>query len=1519
MAKKVVKNEVKTDTKKKGRKLKRSVRKTLGALFLASAIAVAAIPVEGLQAAPTEGSTDADWGTLDKNMPNMGSIPKVKPSDKIYSTGDGKFQFAYVPPTENSANNVAVILGYDKDGFLDGIEGGRLEIPNTVDAYARRTENLGTGRGFTAIGKNNEFIYYRVDTRVRDEDDPWEDDDKTIPKYKTVSNYYPCDYDTIKDWYYTDASHQTERPLEDFYYYPDNDTSADPVQTDGEHVSHQWIKNQAVRYIGNQFLTSDGSGGWTVQTGSEVTWSNKEERGIFAKAGNIVHLIVGDELSGIGDYAFYGCTNLESITLKNGMNTIGVGAFADCINMTEANVDVTSMLNVIGDYAFYRCQALKTFTVPNQVSGIGNSAFEQCEKMTTFNFGTENSNVLLSSMGDRVFKGCTSLKNITFKSNLSEEMLLTVFQGCTSLEYIELANNSATFNVNMSVSPQYDFDAFKADVRPTFYFKGIKDSALHNTATRYQVPFSYFDSNLGVDVYELTVTESDGHVVYRVDENDKLIYCGPGKKETGENETYLPSTISMPETIGPQQIRAIDSGTFQNRCEIKKVSIPSSIVEIQANAFVGCHQLEWVIFKDPNDALTIGDHAFQTQEGTDIGNPPNHETYKPVPELHFVGPISYSSEPFDYAMRPSETIDNGTQPETHITYHSEWPAFLQVQYDPEKDENVLWDYPTLAELSTFVGEAVNSYLPYYLTQERIDKLKVAEAVKNYKENKTFSGTDEKEIIEAAVDLVLPEGIEGIKKDLFRINELGENFETAANPRDEGVDKTITAESIINVDEEAFRGHVSLVGVKFSDATKSIGKHAFLDCKNLTSVSLPGTVEKLGIRPFGGCAKLSSVDFNGGPYFTCYNSIIYELGNDGETRTKLVEYLEGSKNIMLDAAELAGITELYPEAFMGTNVLTVDLSRSRIKTVPESCFEKTEQLATVTLPTTINGGSIEKNAFKDSSISYIRIPGYFINIDDDAFADAPSFKDKSLIIHCDEDDEDGNHSMAADWATKRELEPSYKEPEIKYNVRFFYYDDDRVEHQLGDTQSVLLGQSAVAPKAPEKEGYIFDDYYPQGWKAVTGNVDTYAEYTEITVETVYFDVIFEDYNGKEINKQRVAQGGTAVMPQSPTREGWFFQGWLLSGGDGEEYLTASSLTNIQANMRFIAQYRLLQDGEIDNGQGETPSPSPGTGTSGSPGPGTSGSPGPGTSASPGSNATLYTLTVQNGSGSGSYVEGAQPVIIANNPATGQVFDHWTVSPDDVKIASTVLSASVITMPAKDVTVTAHFKAGSGSGSGGTGSGNNTTRRPNGSESISNGGTTVVIDKNGLSNTGVVSATVHGSSDDFVVKITESNEATEAVLRALMAEYGDDLTNIRYFPMDITLYDSTGNNKITDTTGLSVDITLPLPDSLITYAGNNKTASVVNSRLERLSPKFTTIQGVSCVTFTAEHFSPYVIYADLGDLGSGLVSDDTPKTGDLIHPKWFLAIGLACLSFIFFMQKDGKKQPKKEKVKVKVKSR
>ena len=232
---------------------------------------------------------------------------------------------------------------------------------------------------------------------------------------------------------------------------------------------------------------------------------------------------------------------------------------------------------------------------------------------------------------------------------------------------------------------------------------------------------------------------------------------------------------------------------------------------------------------------------------------------------------------------------------------------------------------------------------------------------------------------------------------------------------------------------------------------------------------------------------------------------------------------------------------------------------------------------------------------------------------------------------------------------------------------------------------------------------------------------------------------------------------------------------------------------------------------------------------------------------------------------------------------------------IKFASTTVGATTMVMPAANATVTANFKnkttTGSSTQSGSSVSSNSNNKKP---------GSVVVIDKNGLSNTGVVSVKINGSSDNFTIKISESASATEEIMKALIAEYGS-LDNIKYFPMDISLYDASGKNRITDYTGLSITVTLPIPDSLVSYAGNNKAAGVVNELLDKKSVKFTTIDKVPCISFETDHFSPYVIYVNTSNLESVGVTDASPKTGD-IQPKWFIVLALTCIAVVLFVKRD-----------------
>ena len=74
---------------------------------------------------------------------------------------------------------------------------------------------------------------------------------------------------------------------------------------------------------------------------------------------------------------------------------------------------------------------------------------------------------------------------------------------------------------------------------------------------------------------------------------------------------------------------------------------------------------------------------------------------------------------------------------------------------------------------------------------------------------------------------------------------------------------------------------------------------------------------------------------------------------------------------------------------------------------------------------------------------------------------------------------------------------------------------------------------------------------------------------------------------------------------------------------------------------------------------------------------------------GAPATTYALTVQNGTGGGSYLSGMPVSIMANPPAPGKVFDKWITSGGgsfgDANSASTTF-----TMPSSAVTITATYK-------------------------------------------------------------------------------------------------------------------------------------------------------------------------------------------------------------------------------------
>ena len=94
---------------------------------------------------------------------------------------------------------------------------------------------------------------------------------------------------------------------------------------------------------------------------------------------NITSVVLPEGYTTIGDYAFYGCTNLEKITLPATLESIGKCAFAGCTKLQE--ISLPDSVTEIGEQAFSSCQQLSRVRLSNAMTRIPELAFAYCDAL----------------------------------------------------------------------------------------------------------------------------------------------------------------------------------------------------------------------------------------------------------------------------------------------------------------------------------------------------------------------------------------------------------------------------------------------------------------------------------------------------------------------------------------------------------------------------------------------------------------------------------------------------------------------------------------------------------------------------------------------------------------------------------------------------------------------------------------------------------------------------------------------------------------------------------------------------------------------------------------------------------------------------------------------------------------------------------------------------------------------------------------------------------------------------------
>ena len=116
----------------------------------------------------------------------------------------------------------------------------------------------------------------------------------------------------------------------------------------------------------------------------------------------------------IGEGAFKNCDKITSITINENVVTIGENAFSGCSGMTR--VTIPNTVTTIGGVSFGNCTSLTEVVIPNSVTYVGGLAFAYCSALTSVDLGENCRFKTSSSWSLNIFKGCTSLTDITCRS-----------------------------------------------------------------------------------------------------------------------------------------------------------------------------------------------------------------------------------------------------------------------------------------------------------------------------------------------------------------------------------------------------------------------------------------------------------------------------------------------------------------------------------------------------------------------------------------------------------------------------------------------------------------------------------------------------------------------------------------------------------------------------------------------------------------------------------------------------------------------------------------------------------------------------------------------------------------------------------------------------------------------------------------------------------------------------------------------------------------------------------------------